>query len=210
MKDFCWPDFYVGADVGIRDMKFQPAYGGSVYKSHDYPQAGAYLGIMGNEYIGLEAGYEASRGRTHTTHLPAHTIFFGATFPSPLIMKTVARVRGFHSSIIGSLPVFDNKDLKLIMSVGFSNLHIRLENTVTQIKASPVQIRGILCQSKIVLRLMTGLQYTCTDRLGIRANVRWENTARVRNIEAIRSNNSPFKARAKNSFGYGLGVFVNF
>jgi hypothetical protein len=212
MKDFYWPDFYLGAGAQIRDIRFKPNYGGNVYKSRDYPQANVYFGIMGNDYIGIEAGYEASRGRTHTIYVPKGTVLFGRAHPADSRYKTVARFRGFHSSVIGFLPIFDDKRFKLLASVGFTNFQAKLESILIQAgnRAVNVAARGYLSQSKIVLRLMTGIQYMCTDDFGLRANVGWENTAQLSNIEPIRTHLSSTKAKAKNSFVYGLGIFVKF
>jgi hypothetical protein len=212
MKDFYWPDFYLGADAQVREIRLKPNYGGNFYKSRDYPQANVYFGIMGNEYIGIEAGYEASRGRTHTICVPKGAILFGKVHPVDGRYKTVARFRGFHSNVIGFLPIFDDKRFKLLASVGFTNFQAKLENILihTGNRAVNAAGRGYLSQSKIVLRLMTGVQYMCSDAFGLRANVSWENTAQLSNIEPIRANISTIKAKARDSFMYGLGIFVKF
>lgn len=213
MQDFCLPDFYAGADLQLRDLRFQPNYGGNIYKSRDYPQANFYFGLMGNEYIGIEAGYEASRGRTHTVLLPKKSIAFGAAGPEDdIILKTVARFRAFHSSIVGFLPICDSKKFKFLASVGFANVQVKLQENATQVANIPVSTTpGLFFQSKIVLRLMTGLQYMCTDYFGLRTSVTWENTAQLSNIEMFRTKNQvDLRAKARNSFAYGLGIFIKF
>jgi hypothetical protein len=53
---FYLPEFYIGADAQVRNMRFEPNYGGNIYK-REYPQSNVYIGVKGNEYIGIEAGF---------------------------------------------------------------------------------------------------------------------------------------------------------
>jgi hypothetical protein len=208
MEDFYCPQLYVGADAEVRKMKFDNNYGGNIYKD-EYPQGNVYLGIKGNEYIGIEAGWEASRTRRRQVFLPAGSILFGLPQKFEARYNVIVRLRGLHTSLIGFFPVWQNPDFKLIMAIGVTNLKIKLENTITEIANTPFAADIKFGSSKNVLRLMTGVQYMFNNCFGIRANVRWENTSKFKNIEPIRflSNET---VRTKDSIIYGLGVVFQF
>lgn len=210
MEDFYCPCFYIGADAQIRSMKFQEGFGSNVCK-RDYPQGNFYLGIKGNEYIGIEGGFETSRSQTRSVFLPMGASLFGIPQPFDVQQNVVVRFQGIHTSLIGFFPVWEDKRFNLIVAAGVANLKIQIENTTTQVANIPFTRSITLSQSKNVLRLMTGAQFMFNTCFGVRANVRWENTSQFKTIAPINSLfGSRSMAKAKNSFVYGLGFFIQY
>lgn len=210
MDDFFWPSLYVGADAQVRHIPFEKDFGGNVLPK-DYPQGNFYIGLKGNDYIGMEVGYEMSKTRTHSIFLPTNSILFGVKLPFNVRQNVVVRFKGLHASLVGFFPVFEDCNLRLLASIGITNQKIRVESIFTEINnGPPLGISGSRAvQSSYVLRLMTGLQYMFTDYFGIRGNIRWENTAKLKNIAPIRLQ-SPCTVKAKDSIILGLGVVVQF
>ncbi len=207
-RECCLPTFYVGADAQVRITRFYKNYGGNFYKK-EYPQANIYLGVKGNEYFGIESGTEVSTTRTHSAYIPVGSYVLGAPEEIDASIKTVVRFRTLHTSLIGIFPICEDSGFNILFAVGATNLKVRLENTLTQLGSTQVEKRLKLAQSRTVLRLMTGVQYMFNDCFGVRANVRWENTKQLKNIEPVRSM-APHIARIKDSFTYGLGFVIQF
>lgn len=209
MDDFCCPEFYIGGDAQIRHITFERKFGGNMFKKN-YPQPNFYIGLKGNEYIGLEVGYEFSRSHTRSVSVTAQDFLLGDQYPFTVRQNVIARFKGFHSTLVGFLPVCDIDCLKVLVGIGIVNFRIKLESKLTHLDEEPQPVLGVrLMESKYVLRLMTGLQYMITDHFGVRANIRWENTAKIKHISPIRQF-SPSTAKANNSIVYGLGLLVQF
>lgn len=208
MGDFCLPSVYIGVDAQIRNMKLKRNYGGNLFHS-DYPQANVFLGIKANDFIGVEAGYEVTHIKKHTTVLPTGAPLFGIPFTSDLTIDVKPRIRTFYTSLIGFFPVFDCDNLKLIASIGVANIRLKLNNQLLAINNVPFRRNLTLAQSKNILRLMGGIQYVFADFLGIRATVRWEKTAQLSKLEPL-GTPSPNIAKAQDSYVYGIGLFLQF
>lgn len=204
LEDFCLPSFYIGADAELRHLPLKENYGDNLYHKQ-YAQGNFFIGLKGNDYIGVEAGFEATSPRKHTTTVQNGDILFGIPIPGNGSVVTRARLRNFYTSLMGFIPIFDCDNLSWIVGIGLSNIKIRLENIgISGNKRNPLD----LTQSKSVIRLVTGVQYLFAKHFGIRATFRYENTAKFSNIQPLRSITAA-RAKANDSFICGVGIFFN-
>lgn len=212
-EEFYLPIFYIGADAQLRRLPFAKDFGGNVFKKN-YPQANFYLGLKGNEFIGIEAGYEFSRSRSRKASLPANSILFGIPLNANAQLNNITRLKGLHASVVGYFPFPECENLRFIAGLGILNMKIKLESVLMQLgRFHNVPAYGgrplRLSESKYIMRLMGGVQYMFTEYFGIRANIRWENTRKFKNILPVK-NPSPEICRAKDSVVIGLGGVVEF
>jgi hypothetical protein len=208
---------YVGIDVQFRQMSFDKNHGNNVFRKN-YPQGNVYAGLKFNDYIGVEAGFEGTNKRSRNARLfvgqysiggdPVPTIPGVTTFEDSI---TTAKIHGPHINVVGTFPILDDSDLALIGSVGISRLKVSLKYKATQDEAGPLSIIRTFAKRKSILRLGGGIQHMITDCVGVRGMVTWQNTAKFKHISAkeVATHPSGF-AKLKNSFSYGLGVFINF
>lgn len=210
LENFYLPRFYVGGDLQVRKMHFVNDFGGNALKD-EYPEGNIYFGIKGNEYIGMESGFEFSKSHTRTVLLQPGSVLFGVQQEFLLRQNIVTKIRGLHTSLIGFIPLWEggHESIKLLAAAGVVNLKIHIRNLITEIQNMPAAEPLFLSGSKNVLRLMTGIQYMYNCNIGFRANIRWENTAELKNIAPI-GFYTPEKAKAKNSYVYGLGIVLSF
>ena len=229
---------YVGVDAQIRHMPFQKDFGGNVLKKN-YPQGNFFAGLKFNDYVGIEAGYEVSKKKSATkTHNNSDVIFGNRViqedpFTTVTSIKSDAssKIHGWNLNLVGFLPILcDDNSLQLIGSVGLAQLKLKSKNLVTFSTSSedldPSSGNVIFTPNttttlssyqkrKVVLRIGTGVQHMITDCIGIRGLVTWENTSKL-NAKPKSSNGAPTilpaseKAKTKNSFQYGLGIFTVF
>lgn len=216
-----------GADAQWRHMDFQRGFGENVFR-HNYPQGDVYVGLKFNDYIGIQAGYEATSRKTETVTLLAPVTVNGVVLASTpgavakldsVQFSSTARIKGPHLDLVGYLPISDEYKVQLVGSVGIANLKAtiyRQTNTVTRTvnnrqistptSTPPVRFHG----RKTVLRLVGGVQHYIADYVGVRAIVGWEDTKRLQNklFATAPGTTGVLKVRPKDSVFYGLGLFV--
>lgn len=209
--DFCFPPLYMGVDAQIRHMPFKKNYGGNVL-SQNYPQGNLYFGLKANNYIGMEIGYEFSRTRTRSIAVPPRSVLFGIAQPFETRQNLIVKFKSLHASLIGFFPCcFFDENLNILAGVGIAHDQMKIQGIVTSYanRTPPRKIGLNLVSSKYVLRLMTGVQYMFNDYLGVRANLRFENTSVFNNISPLRAQ-SICMAKAQNSIIFGLGAVFQF
>jgi len=197
----CTP--YVGIDAQLRHITFKKDFGGNILESH-YPQANAFAGIMFNQHIGAEIGYEFSKKQLSSRNNLSNETVFGKANPivtSPFVINTIdlnrasSKISGWNLNLVGSIPVTEGKNnIKFIGSIGLANLKLHVRNVFTR---SEVEFNDPFIQDpndtfivsnslytsmkkrKVVIRLTGGIHQTLTDCLSLRALVSWENTERL-------------------------------
>lgn len=220
--DCCSWSPYVGADVAWRHQGIQRDFGGNQVKK-DFPQGDIYAGLKFCDYLGIQAGYEATTSRRKTSNALGNEVVFGSRI-SPDVpfglnqVVTNSKIHGWHADLVGFLPfcVCDNQ-FNLIGSVGVAKLRykIKLYNTISDnVTLSPNEVSGTVrtfSNSRYVARLGLGLQYMLTECAGLRAMATWENTSRIRKFNPPRENpGSTIQLNLRNATTLGMGVFYNF
>jgi opacity protein-like surface antigen len=192
---------YVGADAELRHMNFYKPFGNDLL-SHHYGQGNLYLGLQLNEYLAVEAGYEATEKKTRAGGDTAGN----NTFQS----NSRGQIKALHANLVGSLSICEQYRLKLIGLIGFARLKEKLvvvDTTVNGVVVPAANNTFTFKNKKSVLRLGAGLQHMINCNWGTRAMLKWEQSGKL-NTRAQEDNNFPI--RAKNSFIYSVGVFYMF
>jgi hypothetical protein len=218
---------YVGIDGQVRIINFKQDYGGNLLKNH-YPQVNLFSGVMFNECIGIEAGYEFSKQQYTVTRDNPRKVVLGRRVPfdnprnSGIVYDnsySSSKINGCNINIIGLFPI--QKNIQLIGSVGFSNLKLRVHNTFTHTKVTECDLLEFPItdvfsdyvnynKRKTVLRLASGIKLKLKDCVGMRVLVSWENTSRLeaQAKDSVTKGKVLGMAKPKNSFQYGIGLFV--
>lgn len=207
---------YLGADAEVRHMKWAPGLGDNLFK-RDYPQGNVYGGLKLQDYIGVEAGYELTPTKTRQVSLPANAIVFGQ--PAPLIntrtlWNTRTQIKGWHADLLGFLPIFC-EEYKFSLIGGIGVTHAKLYQSAYMVANSvdgpsnPFETFNTISASKSVLRLSIGGQHMICEDYGVRALVGWLNTSKFGTL-LVQEQPSLNAVNIKNSWQYGLGVFVKF
>lgn len=207
---------YVGADAELRHMDFQKGLGNNVIQ-HNYPQGNVYVGARLNEYLAVEAGYEATERKTRTSTVRPQDVLGGVTVSAAngtLQLNTTSQVKGLHANLLGFLPICDTYRLQLIGLVGFA----RLENKATLTFLS--QNGAALTQDstnittfkarKSLLRLGAGLQHMIDCHWGVRAMLKWEASKKLKMASQNGTIGNTLSIRPKNSMIYSIGAFYMF
>lgn len=203
---------YVGADAELRHMNFARDFGRELF-SHNYPQANLYAGVLINEYLAVEAGYEATERRTRTSTTNDGNLLAGVRINTNIQANSTAQVKGLHANLVGFLPICEVYRLKLIGMVGFARLKANFVTTFTATAGNGIlvdEIPGVtqtFTERKSVLRLGAGLQHMINCNWGVRAMVKWEQSNKLK-MAAIED--SDFNLRANNSLIYSIGAFYTF
>lgn len=217
--DWCNLTPYIGADVAWRHQGIQRDFGGNQVKK-DFPQGDIYAGLKFCDYLGIQAGYEATTSRRKTSNVLGNEVVFGGIF-SPTVPNglnqfvTTSQIHGWHTDLVGFLPfcICDNR-FNLIGSVGLARLKYKLRyyNTILDNNpVSPENFTRTFSNSKYVARLGLGIQYMLTECAGLRVMGTWENTSRVRKFQAPPENRqSLVQINVRNATTLGAGVFYNF
>ena len=220
---------YVGMDAQIRHINFKQDYGGNVLKNH-YPQANVFFGIMLNQNFGFEAGYEFSKKQLSVTRDNPRKVVLGRPMPSrnPRHFGIIydnsyssSKINGLNLNLVGLFPI--QKNIALIGSFGFSNLKLQVKNTfrhtvITDADFLELPITDVYSydvnynKRKTVLRLTGGIKLRLNDCVGMRALLSWENTSKLeaKARDSITKRKVLGMAKPKNSFQYGIGLFLTF
>lgn len=206
-------DPYLGADAQIRSMNWASGLGDNVFKK-TAPQVNVYAGLRFCDYVGVEAGYEATTPRIVKNTIPSTSLFLGTPFPEvfsgPVLTEGKFEMNGWHGAFTGFIPVTSCDTL--FGSVGIARLHAKHFATLIAQSGSGSLDQSIwqsrFSDKKTVARITGGYERLFNDCVGIRLSLGWENTNRLKNLRS-RSNKTD-RVSLKNSWNYGLGAFTTF
>jgi opacity protein-like surface antigen len=210
---------YVGIDAESRHMNFQKGFGNNLF-NHNYPQGNLYAGLRLNEYLAVEAGYEATERKTKTSTLLTGDTSLGIIIPrdpdtgsllQPKFNSQI-QIKGPHASLVGMFPISDANRLQLIGTVGLAHLKTSISRTLVVLNgtAVPTGTDGSLTtfvKRKSVLRLGAGIQHMINCNWGVRAMLKWENSNK---LKLNSKEDQRLYVNPKNSIIYSLGAFFNF
>jgi len=208
---------YAGIDMQYRYMSYDKKQGDNVFKK-TFPQANIYAGFRVNDYVGVELGYEITATRTRQVLLsPGQYEVGGDPIERGAFLSIigVSRLHGLHTNLVGFYPILDYcPNLKLIGSIGVSNLRIILESIPVADEAGPIPPGDPYTRTYVarrnVLRLGGGFQHMVTPCVGLRGMINWEETSRFRHILPKQPATPDIYAVVKNSYSVSFGIFVNF
>lgn len=206
---------YVGFDAELRHMDFQKGFGDNVIQ-HNYPQGNIYVGARINEYVAVEAGYEATERKTRTSTVRERETLLGFTLGAidPITLNATSQVKGLHANLLGFLPICDAYRLQLIGLVGFARLKAKVTTNLlvsgtTALDQDATTINNFRTK-KSVLRLGAGLQHMINCNWGVRGMLKWEASKKLKMSASNIALATTFSIRPKNSVIYSIGAFYMF
>lgn len=201
---------YVGADAELRYINFKKGFGDNLFR-HNYPQGNLYVGLRLNDYVGIEAGYEATERKTRAVTLMSGAVVNGQALTGNndfFQFFSTGQIKGPHTNLTGYLPICEQYQLELVGMIGIAYLKSNFLRIRPTINGLPVTLAPrTYIQRKNIMRVGIGIQHLMTKNWGIRATIRWENTNKF-NIKS--PENLLGSIALKNSLVYGIGAFYEF
>lgn len=202
---------YIGVDAQSRDMKFEDAFGGNIFKEH-YPQYDVYGGIRLFRYFAINVGYQESKTKDRTAILGDGDTYLGILIPAGFGTEahyTEAKIKGAHLDLVGFLPICPRLDVDILASVGVVRNKLSLTDIQTAADniALPQPIVQTYDDKDTHARVSLGIQKTFYQRVGIRALVTWEDTSRFDDLKPIQSPSALTNVKIEDSLIYSLGIF---
>ncbi len=204
---------YLGADAQIRNINYPHDFGGNVYKKN-HPQVNAFGGLSFNNYFSIEGGYELTPVKTNTVAIGAGQNLFGnpvgPLFP-PVLLTSKFQVKDWNVNMLGFLPLTEDCHLQLVGGAGFARTKLFQSTYMVSDRISPVvpfTYTRTFIAKKGLLRLTGGLQHMVSESYGVRILTNWINTSRFKKITSKES--ATDQIMIKNSWNYGVGLFVKF
>lgn len=201
---------YVGINGGIRHMSWPNNFGGNLYK-REYPEADFYLGAKFNDYWGLQAGYKTTTKRAITPSVGVGDTALGNPVLNQQNHITHAQFKGWHGELVGYLPSCLLDCVYLFGTIGFTNYRLYQTDDIRENNFVPFRagVFGVTFKkTKTILSLGTGLEFKLDNRLSLRANFGWDNTARFKSLTATDSSLFTSHLQLKNSYSYGVGIIL--
>lgn len=208
----------MGADAQVRNMSYPQDFGGNLYKKHHF-QANPFGGIMFNDHLSFEGGYELTPVKTNTVAIGNGQNVFGNPVgnPSgplanpPLMFNSKFQIKDWNLNMLGFLTLSEDCHLQLVGGAGFARTKLFqstyiISNSLTV--RTPFSYTRTFIAKKGLVRFTGGIQHMVTDTYGIRILTNWINTSRFKRIAS--KENSTDQLMIKNSWNYGLGLFVKF
>ena len=206
---------YVGAELQGHYVAFKKGEGKGIFPKakHPYLQGNLFLGVKFSNYVGLEAGYEASESRTRVaTNSGPDFVMMGRQLEldETTVTDDYAKLNSPYASLIGFLPLDRCQMTQLIGVVGIAYPKLKLihREIANELGSYPEATIRDFIHRKPVLRLGLGIQTMLVKNLGIRGMVNWENLSRFKNLAPKQKSN--YRVSLKDSFQYGLGLFWKF
>lgn len=214
---------YFGVDAGVQHLKWANGFGSNLYKKN-HAQGSLFGGITFCDYVGIEGGYETTPFDESRSTLTSDQLLYGnsiAPLEPPITVRSFFQIKGWYLTLLGLLPISCEYNTQLFAGVGVSRARIYQTSLITATTGQIINPVGHLFNgdtpqrtfvaTKGVLRLTAGLQSMLCDCIGVRAFFNWYNTARFKSIVAREPQESTLdKVKVRNSFSYGLGLFVKF
>ncbi len=208
-----WESPYIGVDAEVRRMDFKGGFGDNILQHHS-PQSNIYAGLKFNDYVGIEAGYEATTTRTRTATLTTCDFAAGTPIPvgmSPIIFKSKLKIKGPHVDLVGFYTIDQRYPLQVLGAIGVSFVKGTVERRTLQAAGVTMSMNRTLSENRALLRLTAGLEYMFGEHLGARGTIGWVNTGKIviyanDNVQSIYVP----EIKPKDSTIYGLGILWRF
>lgn len=213
----CWYDMcaepYVGVDAQIRHMDFKRRYGHDLLNESS-PQGNIYAGLMLNNYLAIEGGFETTINKTHKSSVfPGSQAVFGVAdlddSDSLISYQSRLKMHGVYANLLGFYPICDEYRLQIFALVGIVQQKITIDSQAILNGVFESDDTGRFSKRKTMARAGLGLQHMISKCSGVRFSAIWENTSQFKNISTT-FDEVTFTARVKDSVIYSIGVFHKF
>lgn len=206
---------YMGADAQIRRINFRNGYGKNLFQNN-VPQGNLYFGVRLNEYFGVEAGYESTKGKSKLKSFSfvKGDISLGVKVPFDLsiLYKTKIIIKGLHLDLVGFYPLYQGSNLEFIYYGGVAFFRGYGNRTILLVNEYPTHIVRVSENHRPILRMGSGLQYRLNDRISLRSTVTWINTSKISLETKDIPRDAPLKpvVKLKDNINYSVGVLFAF
>jgi len=120
---------YIGADIGIKTMKFEPGYGDNLF-TESLPFGNLFVGFKFNNYFGIEGGYESTTTEKRENNLYYGAKVLGITLDNPNFYQvkysSSSKISGWHTGVIFDYALDYEKTLFFSSYIGIKNTKINL------------------------------------------------------------------------------------
>lgn len=198
---------YLGFDLELRDMGFKQGYGDKVFEKQ-YPQANLFVGLMFNEFFGIELGYEKTLKRSRNSSFTGGDVVLGniATSGTSGKFQSHGELYGPNINFMGVYKPCEAYPLEIFGSIGGSYLTAKFDRNLFEFNDGPASLLRTFEQDKALWRIAIGLQYVIADCIGVRTSLKWENTSQMRLYTRELLANPP-QIKLKDSLIFGLGFY---
>ncbi len=154
---------YVGIDFQMRDMGFKQGFGDNIFEKQ-YPQGNFFVGLMLNEYLGIELGYERTLRRTRSSSFaPGDTILGNVVNVGSGEFVSRGELYGPNINLIGIYKPCQEYPLEIFGSIGAAYLTAKFDRNLVQFNNSPFSLLRTFERERTVWRVCAGLQYLLMD-----------------------------------------------
>lgn len=211
---------YVGVDANLRNISFEPNFGGEHFRN-DYPDTNFYLGTYMHKYLGLEGGYEHTYRQTKNQFYNQSQTVLGFTGNLGLgdqLYISDAQMDGWHINLLAFWPVLASTEITGTLGVAW--LKMKLETTMIQGPDGTSAHRPTMWESdsRAVIRFGLGVRHMITEHFGTRLQWMWENTSQLEATIPVGIDNNGvlnpnilqnnYTVYPRNSQTIGLGFFL--
>lgn len=206
---------YIGFESGRQYFGFESGYGDNVFVK-EIPKINIFAGLKLNDYFGIEGGYETTVAETRIANIGYKDMYLGKPYPSGLNPGEIAeyftktQIYGWHLGLNAEYPLNDTYPDNYWSILGYTGI----KNTKAKLISNLFLYAGHLphvnisnglnqANSKVLLKLSAGLQYSPFEHLSFRVMLSFENTSA---LKPHNDSDNFFEARLKDSISYGLGI----
>lgn len=205
-------NLFVGVDGQMRSMGFEDRFGDNLFAKH-LGQYDVYGGVRLFRYFGLMLGYEKTSNKGRSVVINEGEEYLGILLlPGDGIEghRTQTEIKGVHFDLMGFFPLCPKYNVDIFATAGLTRNHLRLEDNFFSQDGFPLVpvVLNHWDAKKTMSRFTAGLQSVFFEHVGIRAMVGWENTSKFKDLKPLENPASLTILKSKNSFVYGVGLFI--
>jgi hypothetical protein len=218
------PTPYIGLSGQVDSMKFEERYGAPLF-NRKLLSGGVFAGVMFNDYIGLELGYNVSERKQKIKRLCPGQYMPGSSFPverrRSILFKTEMFLDAFNFGLVTFYPlnIFNGKKTSLFCGAGGSIVRLRasqisLDDTGITPRYEHQRMRILAMGSsvfknrdkKVIPYFRLGMQQEITERISLRISANWKMTSLLSKIKSKTAPTAIPKLKLKNTLGLGMSL----
>lgn len=207
--DDCAVRPWMGIDLQGRHIGMDHDFGGNIFKK-DIVQYNVYGGVRILDYLGLVVGFEETENLGRNVGLAPGAVYLGVPLDAPEYHETQTKIKGFYVDLMAFFPICPQYCLDFFVSGGVVRNTLQLADHLTSDNGiiEPTPLVRTYRETSTGARASLGLQTIFCEHVGLRAIVSWENTSRFNNVKPTERPDADTNVNIKDSFIYGLGIFI--
>jgi len=203
---------FLGIDVQGRNLDLEKDFGENLFAKR-HGQYDLYAGFRIFDYFGLSIGHTSTKSKERNSVLNEGEKYLGVQIDAGDGIEshiTSKKIKGTHVDLLGFYPVYNQCKIDIFGSIGLTRNKLTLKDDFVALDGlalAPTIVRNY-DEKKTTFRLMLGIQAVVLNHLGVRASLGWENTSKFKDLKPLEVPNAATNVKLKDSFIYGIGVFV--